>query len=166
MTTADHEAILADEPLDDVDERILRTLKASLDDFDPPPQGLTERIAFALSVAALEAEVAHIVSQSEELVGVRSTTYERTSTVTFANDGFSVMVTIDAATQSLARVTGWTSDPGVEVELRERARSRSTTADDRGRFAFGEVERGLVHFLFRWPAPEARPPVITPAFEI
>ena len=166
MTTADHEAILADEPLDDLDERILMTLKVTHEATDPPPPGLTERITYALSVAALEAEVAHIVAQSQELAGVRSTAYERTSTVTFANDGFSVMVTIDAATQGLARVTGWTSDPGIEVELRERARSRSTTADDRGRFAFGEVERGLVHFLFRWPEPEPRPPVITPAFEI
>ena len=59
---------------------------------------------------------------------------------------------------------GWTSEPGAEVEVRERARTQRTVADEHGRFAFASLQSGLVNLVFRRTG--GPPPVITPALEI
>lgn len=162
--TPEHEFILAAEPLDDVDARLLAELRDVHAHVDPMPGDLLDRIKFAMSVASLEAEVAEIVS-TQHLAAVRGTDYDRADTVTFAGDGLSVMVSIESTGTSTADIVGWVSEGGVEVELRERGRTRTTTADEDGRFVFGRVERGLVNFVLRRPDPAA-PPIITPAIEL
>lgn len=133
---------------------------------DPPPVDLVDRIKFAMSVAALEAEVAEIVS-SATLQTVRSTEYDRADTVTFASDGLSVMVSIEhGASTTLVDLVGWVTEPEVEVELRERGRTRTTEVDADGRFTFAAVERGLVNFVVRRHSDSAAPPIITPAIEL
>lgn len=166
MNTADdHETELALGPLDRLDDAVLHDLRAVLDIVDPVPPTLTDDVKFRLSVRALEAEVAEIVATSLEAIGARGTDYDRATSVTFTSDSLSVMVTIDERTTKTAGISGWTSDGGVEVELRERSRSRTTTSDAHGRFAFEDVERGLVHFVFRHDDAGVSP-VITPAIEI
>ena len=112
------------------------------------PADLVDRVKFAMSVAALEAEVAEIVS-SATLETVRGTDYDRADTVTFASEGLSVMVTIEHGAATRADIVGWVSEGDVEVELRERGRTRTTVVDDEGRFTFPAVERGLVNFVLR-----------------
>lgn len=163
--TPDPEAALAAAPLDDVDAQVLDDLRHLYEGVDPVPGDLTDRVKFAMTVAALEAEVAEMVS-SATLETVRGTDYDRADTVTFASDGLSVMVTIEHGTSTRSDIIGWVSESEVEVELRERGRTRTAVVDDEGRFTFTGVERGLVNFVLRRRADPSAPPIITPAIEL
>lgn len=156
---------LAAAELDETDEQILAELRDLWSAADPPPEGMTERIRFAMTVASLEAEVARIVEESLAGAGVRSA-YERASTVTFTSGSLSAMIDIEADEDDRVRISGWVSEASVEVELRERHRSRTTVVDASGRFGFGAVERGLVHFVFRRTDDPGSQPVITPTIEL
>ena len=165
--TADHDLeALAAELIDEQDLRALATLRSILQASDPVPADLAERAKFAMSVAALEAEIAEITTTTPELAGVRSTDYDRAGTITFSSDRLSAMITIELVDGSDARLSGWVTTGPTHVELRERSRTQETTTDDAGRFTFTAVERGLVHLVMRrLDDPEGRP-VITPAIEI
>jgi len=157
---------LAAEPLDAQDLRALATVRSIFAASDPVPPGLAERAKFAMTVAALEAEVAQIMQTSAEAVGVRAKVYDRAATVTFSTDTLSAMITIESIDGVHARLSGWVSNGPTAVELRERSRTQSTETDAEGRFSFAKVERGLVHLLLRrLDLPDSRP-VITPAIEI
>jgi hypothetical protein len=159
------EVTLAAQPIDALDLHLLEALRHIHEDLDPVPGDLVDRIKFAMTVAALEAEVAEIVS-SATLETVRGTVYDRANTVTFASEGLSVMVSIEHGATTKADIVGWVSEGDVEVELRERGRTRTTTVDAEGRFTFIGVERGLVNFVLRREDDAATPPIITPAIEL
>ncbi len=161
----DPEIALAAGALDDVDAQVLEQLRHLHEVLDPPPADLVDRVKFAMSVAALEAEVAEIVS-SATLETVRGTDYDRADTVTFASDELSVMVSIEHGASTRADIVGWVSEGNVEVELRERGRTRTTRVDEEGRFSFTAVERGLVNFVLRRNSDPETPPIITPAIEL
>lgn len=151
--------------LDATDALVLATLRDVFEESDPVPADLSERCKFAMTVSALEAEVASIVSD-EAVAGMRSAEYDRATTITFASDSLSAMVSIEPSRGGRARLSGWVTEGGVEVELRERSRTRTTRTDGEGRFAFDAVERGLVHFVIRSLDDLDAQPVITPAIEI
>jgi len=161
MTNSSWEA-LADEPIDDIDLQILELVRAHQESVDPVPEGLAQRIEFAMTVAALEAEVARIVAEPE-LAGVRTDVYHRASTITFESDGFTATLTVEPADGRGLSVRGWVSEPGAEVELRERTRAHTQATDTHGRFAFTGIESGMIQAVFRRPGLST---VITPAFEI
>lgn len=168
MTHHDDIEALAMGTLDETDDQILGELRGIWSTLDPPPDGLTERVQFAMTVAALEAEVARIVREGadESALAVRSE-YERISTVTFASESVSAMIDIEEeGTDGARSVHGWVSENAIEVELRERHRSRRSAVDAAGRFSFAQVEPGLVHFVFRHTAERDDRPVITPAIEL
>lgn len=152
-------------PIDASDLAALAALRTVFEANDPVPAGLAERAKFAMTVAALEAEVASIVTD-EALAGLRVTDYDRASTITFAGQNLSAMVSFEPSDGQRARVVGWVTGGHVEVELRERSRTRVTTTDSEGRFGFDVAERGLVHFLFRSMDDPGSTPLITPAIEI
>ncbi len=83
--------------MDAVDERALALIRTHLDRVDPVPSDLAERVKFAMTVASLEAEVAHLMSGSALAGSVRTTEYDRATTVTFESDGLSIMVTLEEA---------------------------------------------------------------------
>ena len=159
------ETTLAAGSLDEVDARILEHVRHLHEELDPPPADLVDRVKFAMTVAALEAEVAEIVS-SATLETVRGTDYDRADTVTFASEGLSVMVSTEHSGTTKADIIGWVSESGVEVELRERGRTRTAVVDEEGRFTFTGVERGLVNFVLRRGGDSPAPPIITPAIEL
>jgi hypothetical protein len=161
----DPEIALAAGALDAVDAQLLEQLRHLHEVIDPAPVDLVDRVKFAMSVAALEAEVAEIVS-SATLETVRGTDYDRADTVTFASDGLSVMVSIEHGQSTRADIIGWVSETNVEVELRERGRTRTAVVDEEGRFSFTAVERGLVNFVLRRGGDSGAPPIITPAIEL
>ncbi|MEO7269325.1 MAG: hypothetical protein ABIW49_08995 [Knoellia sp.] len=167
MNTPHHdEDLLAAEPLDAIDDRTLHLLRSHLEATDPVPSNLVERVKFAMTVANLEAEVAHLTNETALAGTVRTTEYDRATTVTFESDGLSIMVTLEEADRGAITVRGWVTSPGAEVELRERSRSATTTADDEGRFVFEEIERGTVHLVIRHHDEPGTRPVITPGIEI
>lgn len=155
-----------DGALDDLDLRALATLRAVWQASDPVPSGLAERAKFAMSVAALEAEVAEITTTTAELAGVRTTAYDRAGTVTFSSDRLSAMITIEVVDGTKARISGWVTTGPTAVELRERSGTQETTTDEAGRFTFASVERGLVHLVMRRLDEPDGKPVITPAIEV
>lgn len=165
MTPDPREDALAAQPLDDVDERALRLVRAHLAVMDPVPGALAERVKFAMTVASLEAEVAHLM-QAPALSTVRTTEYDRATTVTFESGSLSIMVTLEGGEGSSTTLRGWVTAPGAEVELRERSRTSVTVADDEGRFVFERVERGTVHLVIRLDDEPGVRPVITPGIEI
>ncbi|SDP59824.1 hypothetical protein SAMN04489867_3074 [Pedococcus dokdonensis] len=169
MTPEQEWEALAAELIDDQDLRTLSTLRSILQASDPVPSGLAERAKFAMSVAALEAEIAEITTTTAELAGVRSTDYDRAGTITFSSEQLSAMITIELVAGGdggTARLSGWVTTGPTHIELRERSRTQETTTDDAGRFTFTSVQRGLVHLVMRrLDDPESRP-VITPAIEI
>jgi hypothetical protein len=158
--------VLAAEPLDADDLRALATLRAMFEASDPVPPDLAERSKIAMTVKALEAELAEIMMTTAETAGVRSAVYDRAGTITFSSDQISAMISIEVTDGSTARLSGWVTNGPASVELHERSRTQTTRTDAEGRFTFATVERGLVHLLLRrLDLPDGRP-VITPAIEI
>jgi hypothetical protein len=164
MTSGPDIEAFAREPLDEEDLELLSALGDVLRTVDPVPDDLAQRSQFAMTVAALEADVARIVDQ-EMSESVRAGDYDVASSITFAGEGLTAMVTIEGVGRDRASLHGWLTTPGAEVELRERSRTRVVTADHEGRFTLEGVTRGLVHIVIR-PAEQGAKPVITPTFEV
>jgi hypothetical protein len=155
------------EPLDDVDRMILAELRGLHDELDPPPEDLAERVRFALTLAALEAEVAELQEQSS-LAQVRSEQlYATTDTLTFTSSSLSLMVTVtpDTTDYDLLRVDGWLTGPGIVVELSVGTQRLPATSDANGRLVWEGVPRGRARFLIH-PASEGARPVVTPTIEL
>ena len=185
MTSLRDEDLLAQQPLDDTDERVLHLVRSHLDTVDPVPTHLADRVKFAMTVASLEAEVAHLMKDSRPLAAVRTTEYDRALTVTFESGSLSIMVTLEESERPGTTLRGWVTSPGAEVERRGPSRPagegaadvgggrwggggrRSVpVADDEGRFVFDGVERGTVNLVIRQHDEPGARPVITPGIEI
>lgn len=159
-------AALAAAPLDDVDLAVLDELAAAYTAADPVPDGLVERLQFAITLDALHAEIAQL-TRLDDLVGARAEASAEVRTVTFTSQSTSTMVTITPMSGDRVRIDGWVTDgAGIEVELRTVTARLRTTADDDGRFVFDDVARGMAQFVLRHPDESSRPPVVTPALEI
>ena len=58
--TPDDLTLLADGPLDEADRRVLAAVRELFSRTDPMPSGLTDRLKFEITLAALNAEVAEL----------------------------------------------------------------------------------------------------------
>ncbi|WP_156250509.1 carboxypeptidase regulatory-like domain-containing protein [Pseudactinotalea terrae] len=154
-----------EQPLDELDIALLDELRATLEAADPMPADLDERVQLALTVQALHAELAELQRMPVDLAGVRSHDYTRVDTVTFTSESMSAVVTISRVDNDTVRIDGWLDGDLAEVELRERQRTSTAPVDAEGRFAFADVERGLVQFVFRFADGDTSP-VITPSMEV
>ncbi|HMT32970.1 MAG TPA: carboxypeptidase regulatory-like domain-containing protein [Dermatophilaceae bacterium] len=166
------ESTLASEPLDTLDEQVLLTVRNMHARLDPVPSGLTDRIKFELTLAALHAEIAEL--QRVSLAGVRAddTAYAPTQSVTFTSSRLSLMVTLtaptddpDQARQGTITVDGWVTVAGTVVELRVGNLSLTVTADEHGRFVIEDVPHGPGRFVLH-PPGEGERPIITPTVEL
>ncbi len=158
---------LAVEPMDDLDDVVLRQLAAMYDELDPPPGGLADRIQFGITLDALEAEVARLQRGSKELAGARSDNATGVQTITFTSSALTVMVTVAVTAADRVRIDGWVAPgAGVQVEVRTPAGPRRTAADDDGRFVAEDVPRGFVQFVLTPPDDSAANRVITPSIEV
>jgi hypothetical protein len=163
MTTPS-EPIGPNGPLDDADARLLAAVADLYETLDPVPSGLVERVSFAITLDALEAEVAEL-SRSADLAGVRSAS--NAQTVTFTSSTVTTMVTISVLSSDRVRIDGWVvPGPRANVQLRTSAGEQETEADADGRFVFDDVPRGLGQFVIRQPESAGAAPVITPSIEL
>lgn len=155
---------LAAGPIDANDLRALEQLAALYDTLDPVPTGMVDRIAFAITLDALHAELAEI-ERSADFAGVRSGATEAQN-VTFTSSNLTTMVTITGQSADRVRIDGWAAPGGgFGVELRAAGAILHATADEDGRFVFEDVPRGMAQFVLRPPSGSAQPPVITPSIE-
>ncbi|MGL4744892.1 MAG: hypothetical protein ACRCZD_12275 [Phycicoccus sp.] len=156
------------EPLDEIDAQLLRATAALFDTIDPVPAGLVEDVKFALTVQALQAEVAELQRTGADEYLVRSE-YTQTQTLTFSAESVSAMVTLTPSSAGTVRIDGWVTghDGPVRAEVRDAAFATvaSAVTDDDGRFVVEGLDHGLVRFVFR-PDDLDVSPVITPAVEI
>jgi hypothetical protein len=155
--------------LDEADERLLRELAAAYQAADPVPAGLVERLQFAVTLDALEAELARLQRLDAEPAGARSGDAGATAaqTVTFTSASLTTMVTITPSGPDRVRIDGWVAPGGgVAVELRVVGDALHVVADADGRFVFDDVPRGLAQFVLRPPDPRTHPAVITPSIEL
>ncbi len=153
--------------LDARDDAVLAAVREVFDRVDPVPARLGDQVKFALTVQALEAEIAELQRTPLASSAVRSVDYTRAQTVTFASGRLTAMVTINPIDRDRVRLDGWVTGGRVEVELRERSRSSTVETDENGRFVFDSVGRGLAQFVIRsLDAESTQRPVITPSIEL
>jgi hypothetical protein len=157
---------LANEPLDVHDARILSRIARLYDELDPVPADLVERLRFAISLDALEVELAELQLSSGELLAARAEATSAVKTLTFSSDSLTTTVNISSDGPDRIRIDGWIAPAGVSVvELHQGSLVRQVPADEDGRFVFTDVEHGLTRFLIRPQSVDALP-VATPAVEI
>ena len=145
---------------------LLDVLRHIHQDVDPVPEDLVDRVKFAMTVAApggrgrrdrLERDARDRARHRLRPRRHRDLRERRAQRHGDHRAGATTKVDI----------VGWVSETGaVEVELRERGRTRTTVVDDEGRFTFAGVERGLVSFVLRRGSDSGMPPIITPAIEL
>jgi hypothetical protein len=158
-------AELAAQPLDDRDVAILDQIATAYSAADPVPEGLVERLQFAMTLDALDAEIARL-TRMDDLVGARAEAASEVQTITFTSQSLTTMITITPSGADRVRVDGWVADgAAVDIELRTEASRLHVQADEDGRFVFEDVPRGMAQFVLRRPDADL-PWVITPAIEI
>jgi hypothetical protein len=143
------------------DEILLADIGRFLDDLDPPPDGLVQRVQFALALEDLDVEVARW-ERLDDLAGVRGSG-TGTGTITFTVSDLTVMINLTKIGK-LHRIDGWlvpAGQYGVEVRVAEHGTS-STTADEGGRFVLDNVPRGTTQILVHLGDVTCRRTVVTP----
>ena len=130
---------------------------------DPLPAGLAERLEFALTLDALETEVATLTLVDLAASGSRAGQTEAVRTVTFTSETLDTMVTLTDAPDGTVRVDGWIA-PGaaMRVEVLLAGSTLEVEADDDGRFVLESVPKGLAKFALH---PAGRT-VLSPTIQI
>lgn len=153
------------EPLDTLDTEALGGLRELHARLDPVPAGLADEVKFALTVQALQAEVAELTRLGADESAVRTVDYTRAETLSFSGGPFTAMVTIVDRGPGSLRIDGWVTGGAVRVELRQRDRTSTIDVEEDGRFVFEDVEHGLVQFVLH-PLQGGGRPVITPSIDL
>jgi len=157
---------LAAEPLDETDLALLDALRGVLEQTDPVPTGLVERLEFELTLDALHAEVATLTQVDLVGSGARSAT-ESVRTITFTSESVTTMVTVTPQAAGTVRVDGWAAPgAGIQVELLQHTGSQQTEADEDGRFVFEQVPAGLTKFVLQVTRGGGVATVLSPAVEL
>jgi hypothetical protein len=155
---------------DRADQALLRDVATMLDDVDPVPDDLVERVQFALALDAMYDEVAQMTRVRDDALAVRTDLADavRTETLTFSAERLTAMVTISAAAPGLVRIDGWITPAGVRrVSLRMQGADRDVTSDESGRFVAADVREGFVQLVFHpTGADEDDGLVVTPLFKL
>ena len=157
------ETAAAAEPIGAEDVALLEQLNALWDRHDPVPAGLVERLEFALTLDALETEVATLMQVDLAPSGSRAGDTEAVRTVTFTSETLDTMVTLTDAPDGTVRVDGWIA-PGssMRVEILLEGSRLEVESDEDGRFVCESVPKGLAKFALH---PAGRT-VLSPAIEL
>lgn len=161
--------VAAAAPLDHTDTALLAEIAALLEEVDPLPADLVERVQFALALDEMFTEVAQITRLRSDELAVRSEAAEvRTETLTFSADRLTAMVTVTRDAAGRLRVDGWIAPEGVQrVQLRMPGRVEQTLSDESGRFVFEDLPDGFAQLTFRPDSADAGDSgVVTPLFQL
>lgn len=161
---------LADQPLDTTDAVMLGEVARLYAEVDPVPDGLTDRLSFALALDELYAEVAEMSRVPMDLAGIRGDMAAvRTETLTFTAESLTAMITVTHVGPDRVRVDGWVAPAqGLPVRLRMQQGRLETLANAAGRFSFDDLPDGFVQLSFH-PATGGDgggSAVVTPSFEL
>lgn len=168
-------AELAGQPLDESDAATLGEVRALLEQADPVPGDLTERIRFAVALDEVFDEVARLTRVPMDALAVRGEpAVVRTETLTFSADRLSAMVTVNRVGTGALRMDGWLTPPGAcRVRLRlQVGGEHETLADEHGRFSFDGLHEDFGQLSFHpvneggASAGDLETTVVTPLFEL
>jgi hypothetical protein len=153
----------ANEPLDELDFRLLTGLRELWEDADPMPATLVDQIRFAIQLEDVDLEVMRIREQ-EELAFARSAA-EQGRLITFDSESLTIMVNVSHEPAGTIRLDGWLTPPAEHpIEVRTANGPLTTTSDAEGRFAVSGVPHGMVQVLVRTLGRSRT--VSTPAIEL
>jgi hypothetical protein len=162
-------AAAAEEPLDAIDEAVLREVALLLEQVDPVPADLVERVQFSLALDEVYAEVAHITRLSDDALAVRGEpdTATRTETLTFSAERLTAMVTVSRAAPEQVRLDGWLAPAAVlRIRVRMQEGSADTVSDESGRFVLEGLPEGFAQLTFEPVEGAAGERIVTPLFQL
>lgn len=158
------------------DQALLTHLREMWEVTDPPPSDLVTRTMFLLELEDLEFE---LMSLAPEPSGAGARAPETASTITFAAESLTVMITVSPTDtphaagppgQRFQRLDGWIApSASLRVELRTTVGVQEGVADQDGRFVFAEVPCGLIQLVVHptdGAAVRLVRPVVTPATKL
>jgi hypothetical protein len=132
-------------PVDERDFAVLQEVRALWDAVDPPPEHLSDWVLFAMDPVTAETELLK-AGGHRELVAARGD--ESTRSITFDGTRLTVVVTLTPAPDGAVRLDGWIAPPAAHaVELRAAGGVLAVRSDERGRFVFDRVGRGMVQLV-------------------
>jgi hypothetical protein len=138
-----------DDVLDERDAAILSEVSRLYTALDPVPDGLVERVRFAMALEEVHAEVSRLQRETQPLAALARGD-ETTRTITFESTSLTIMINVSEGEDDDVRVDGWLAPPGTHrVSLRLTDRRLDGTADRQGRFVFDRVPRGLAQLIVR-----------------
>jgi hypothetical protein len=160
-----------DAPLDETDLALLDELAGVLDQVDPMPQDLVDRVQFSLALDEVYAEVARITREPQDALAVRSDPQAetRTETLTFSAERLTAMVTVTRGVDGTLRVDGWVApETAVRVQLRMQDGPTLEAGDSSGRFVFEGLHEGFAQLTFHLDEGDEGPAVtvVTPLFQL
>lgn len=148
--------------MDAIDDDILTHIAEMFDAIDPPRDDLADEILFAMSLAALDAELASLEDAS--VPALRTDSARPTDTVTFTSSALQLMVSATHLADGL-RIDAWITGGGLRVDLISGATSHPATSDANGRIVWQGIPPGPLRFLMH-PNDEESRPVLTPVIEL
>ncbi len=153
----------ADEPLDELDFRLLAGVRELWEDADPMPATLLDQIRFAIQLEHVDLEVMRI--REQEGLAVARSSAEQGRLITFDSESLTIMVNVSPEPGGTIRLDGWLTPPaGHPIEVRTKDGTLTTTSDAEGRFAVSGVPHGMVQVLVRTVGRSRT--VSTPAIEL
>jgi hypothetical protein len=153
----------ANEPLDELDFRLLAGLRELWEDADPVPAALVEQIRFAIRLEDVDLEVMRI--REQEGLAVARSAAEQGRLITFDSESLTIMVNVSPEPGGSIRLDGWLTPPAEHpIEVRTANGPLTTTSDAEGRFAVSGVPHGMVQVLVRTLGRAKT--VSTPALEL
>lgn len=155
-------------PLDATDQALLQEVATMVDDLDPMPADLVERVQFALALDEVYEEVARMTRVVDDALVVRTDVVgtTRADTLTFSADRLSAMVTVSVDRPGLRRIDGWVSPAGERtVVVRMQGWHDEVLCDEAGRFVVEAMPASFVQLVFHPRPGEAGGAVVTPLFK-
>jgi hypothetical protein len=153
----------ANEPLDELDFRLLAGVRELWEDADPMPATLVDQIRFAIQLEDVDLEVMRI--REQEGFATSRSAAEQGRLITFDSESLTIMVNVSPEPGGTIRLDGWLTPPAEHpIEVRNRNGTLTTTSDAEGRFAVSGVPHGMVQVLVRTLGRSRT--VSTPAIEL
>lgn len=161
----------ADGLVDELDEAVLADLARLVGTADPVPAGLVERALFALTLENLRAEMMELRHVETPALAARGNEADeremvRVSTITFACEPVTVMITMSESPTGGLCIDGWVAPAErYRVELYRPGDHIGVDSDEDGAFVLFDVPYGPTCLALR-RADGTGPTVCTPVIEL